>query len=344
MKALIAAEVARKDLADDIKRGPGGIREIEFLVQALQLIRAGREPALQRSRPAGLAAALVEAGQIDAATGGSWRGQLPLPAPRWRTACRCCAMSRCTHACPDDASLARAAGESAWAFRDWPALQSALDAVRAQRLGGIRRPAHAAAETAQARCPAGVLEAVARRRRRCGVLADAGFERCVEALDAQLRDFLRGAAARQTSDIGRARLDRVMPALIAASAAASQPDAALRRVLTLVQNVLRRSSYLALLDEQPQALARLVDAVVAQRAAGRASGDVPVAAGRVARQSRRRRDSRCSGHAGEPAARPRSTQADGDIDEALAPAQRNPTGDQLPHRAGDCWMQRQSAV
>ena len=45
MKAAISAEVARKELADDIKRGPGGIREIEFLVQALQLIRGGREPA-----------------------------------------------------------------------------------------------------------------------------------------------------------------------------------------------------------------------------------------------------------------------------------------------------------
>ncbi len=29
MKAAIAAEVARRELADDIKRGPGGIREIE---------------------------------------------------------------------------------------------------------------------------------------------------------------------------------------------------------------------------------------------------------------------------------------------------------------------------
>ena len=43
MKAAIAAEVARKELADDIKRGPGGIREIEFLAQALQLIHGGRE-------------------------------------------------------------------------------------------------------------------------------------------------------------------------------------------------------------------------------------------------------------------------------------------------------------
>ncbi|MCE5232840.1 MAG: glutamine-synthetase adenylyltransferase, partial [Xanthomonadaceae bacterium] len=47
MKALIDAEVARKDLADNLKLGPGGIREIEFIVQLLQLIRGGREPSLR---------------------------------------------------------------------------------------------------------------------------------------------------------------------------------------------------------------------------------------------------------------------------------------------------------
>lgn len=47
MKAMLAAEVARRELEEDIKRGPGGIRELEFIVQALQLVRGGREPALQ---------------------------------------------------------------------------------------------------------------------------------------------------------------------------------------------------------------------------------------------------------------------------------------------------------
>ena len=69
MKAAIAAEVARKELADDIKRGPGGIREIEFLVQALQLIRGGREPELrERALLPGLAA-LIDAHQIEAGAG-----------------------------------------------------------------------------------------------------------------------------------------------------------------------------------------------------------------------------------------------------------------------------------
>jgi glutamate-ammonia-ligase adenylyltransferase len=47
MKALIEKEVARRDLADHVKLGPGGIREIEFIVQAFQLIRGGQDRRMQ---------------------------------------------------------------------------------------------------------------------------------------------------------------------------------------------------------------------------------------------------------------------------------------------------------
>ena len=47
MKALIEREVARRELADNIKLGPGGIREIEFIVQAFQLVRGGQDRRLQ---------------------------------------------------------------------------------------------------------------------------------------------------------------------------------------------------------------------------------------------------------------------------------------------------------
>src|SRR6185295_9386614 len=47
MKTLIEREVERRELADHVKLGPGGIREIEFIVQAFQLIRAGRFKRLQ---------------------------------------------------------------------------------------------------------------------------------------------------------------------------------------------------------------------------------------------------------------------------------------------------------
>ncbi|MBK6758518.1 MAG: hypothetical protein IPG70_13355 [Moraxellaceae bacterium] len=41
MKAMIEREVRRKDMATNIKLGSGGIREVEFIAQAFQLIRGG---------------------------------------------------------------------------------------------------------------------------------------------------------------------------------------------------------------------------------------------------------------------------------------------------------------
>ncbi|MEP6223741.1 bifunctional [glutamate--ammonia ligase]-adenylyl-L-tyrosine phosphorylase/[glutamate--ammonia-ligase] adenylyltransferase, partial [Marinobacter sp.] len=48
MKSMISREVRRKGLENNIKLGNGGIREIEFVVQAFQLIRGGRERELQQ--------------------------------------------------------------------------------------------------------------------------------------------------------------------------------------------------------------------------------------------------------------------------------------------------------
>ncbi|MEZ8965606.1 bifunctional [glutamate--ammonia ligase]-adenylyl-L-tyrosine phosphorylase/[glutamate--ammonia-ligase] adenylyltransferase [Vibrio breoganii] len=47
MKAMIRSEVRRRGLTNNIKLGPGGIREIEFIAQVFQLIRGGREPSLR---------------------------------------------------------------------------------------------------------------------------------------------------------------------------------------------------------------------------------------------------------------------------------------------------------
>ena len=46
LHAEVRRDVARRELAQHVKLGPGGIREIEFVVQAMQLVRGGREPAL----------------------------------------------------------------------------------------------------------------------------------------------------------------------------------------------------------------------------------------------------------------------------------------------------------
>jgi glutamate-ammonia-ligase adenylyltransferase len=60
LHAQIRREVARKDMAEHIKLGPGGIREIEFMAQVFQLIRGGREPVLQIRPTLQVLALLVE--------------------------------------------------------------------------------------------------------------------------------------------------------------------------------------------------------------------------------------------------------------------------------------------
>src|SRR5260221_2434375 len=46
LHAEVRRDVERRELGDHVKLGPGGIREIEFVVQALQLVRGGRDSAL----------------------------------------------------------------------------------------------------------------------------------------------------------------------------------------------------------------------------------------------------------------------------------------------------------
>ncbi|MDH5834322.1 bifunctional [glutamate--ammonia ligase]-adenylyl-L-tyrosine phosphorylase/[glutamate--ammonia-ligase] adenylyltransferase [Luteimonas kalidii] len=257
MKAMIAAEVARKELADDIKRGPGGIREIEFLAQALQLIRGGREASLREPRLLPALEALCKAGQVepDAAAGlaGDYRFLRRLENRLQML------HDAQTHALPES-PLERARIAVALGYRDWDALaqeiaahrahvSSEFDALLSQR---EQQPAVADDITAYWRAlpEGGSAQA----------LAAAGFQAAPE-VDAALRDFARSPSVRELSDATRTRLDRVMPVLLQASAPADRPLQAIRRLLSLLHNILRRASYLALLDEQPAVLARLVDLV-----------------------------------------------------------------------------------
>lgn len=256
MKAAIAAEVARKELAGDIKRGPGGIREIEFLVQALQLIRGGREPALRERRLLPALQALVQAGHIEAEAGAMLaRAYRALRVLENRIQMLGDAQA---HALPDDprqrARIAHALG-----YTDVPALEAELQGWRAQVASEF------AALLAPRKTATGDSDLSLYWRRLpddgdAASLATAGFD-ASEDLHRSLCDFARVPGVRELSDATRARLDRVLPALLQAASASLQPDASLRRLLPLLHTLLRRASYLALLDEQPAALQRLVEAL-----------------------------------------------------------------------------------
>lgn len=256
MKAAIAAEVARRELADDIKRGPGGIREIEFLAQALQLIHGGREATLRERRLLPALRALMEARQISQEDGDAlihayrFLRKLENRLQMLRDAQ--------THALPENA-LDRARIAQGLGYPDWSALDAALAVQRARvaaEFGELLAPR-------QRDATPGALSGYWRALPNSGnaeALAAAGFADPGSA-DAALRDFANSSGVLGLSDGARVRLDRVLPALLEGAARSSQPDAAIKRLLVLLRAILRRASYLALLDEQPSALNRLVDVV-----------------------------------------------------------------------------------
>ena len=267
MKALIDAEVSRRELADHLKLGPGGIREVEFLAQALQLIRGGREAKLRQKSLLAALSELADAGHLD-------RDSASALADAYRTLRRLenrvqMLADQQVHSLPDDAlireRIARGLG-----LADASVMLAELDrhrAVVSAAFDGLLQSRRAEPE----------VNALTRYWRAlpdggsASALADAGFGGA-EALHARLRDFALSPAVRGLSERARLRLDRVLPALLEASARSSAPDAALPRGLSLLQAIAKRTSYLALLDEQPVALARLVDvtsrsALIAERLA-----------------------------------------------------------------------------
>ena len=257
MKALIDAEVARKDLSDHLKLGPGGIREIEFIVQLVQLIRGGREPTL---RVRGLLPALAAGEQLGFIPGGRAR--------RLREAYRFLRRlenrvqmfgDQQTHEIPADAAT-RERIALALGHRDWDALEGELEAHRsavAEEFAALMAvEARGDARREQAEWPAFWRRIVGGDGIDVAMLDSAGFAPAVEAV-AELEALVGGSALRTMSARARERLDRVMPGILAAAAAQPEPLRCLVRLLRLVQAVARRSVYLALLDEQPAAMKRL---------------------------------------------------------------------------------------
>ena len=255
MKALIAAEVKRRDLAEHIKLGPGGIREIEFVVQLLQLIRAGREPELRQRSLMPALAALRRRRYLD---GDSTRQLLNAYRFLRRLENRLQMLrDEQTHELPDD-SETQTRIAIGLGFDDWAALMEALRQHRQAVSACFDDVFDAPAPPSQS------AEQLATYWRRideadaASLLAGAGF-RNAEALHQRLTQFARAADRAGLSARARSRLDRVLPDVLDRIAKTADPAVSLERVLDLLQAVLRRSSYLALLAEQPDALIRVVD-------------------------------------------------------------------------------------
>ena len=272
LKAMIAKELYKKGMDANIKLGPGGIREIEFIGQAFQLVRGGRDPDLQ-IRPIRRVLALL----------GS-RGLLPAFAVHQLDDGYCflrlvenrlqAYRDRQTHQLPaedqDRLRLARAMG-----FADWAAFVAVLDGHR-RRIQAQFDQVFAAPEIKPAGLDpdltalwAGTLDAGRARE----VLATTGFQDPKAALE-RLAAFRDASARKGLSTKGGDRLQQLMPLALQVIAASPAPDLALERVLRVLESVVRRTAYLAMLMERPMALTQLA----------RLTGMSPWIAEQIARQ------------------------------------------------------------
>ena len=258
MKTMISREVRRKGLENNIKLGSGGIREIEFVVQAFQLIRGGRDRELQQRElltilreleelellPAvvvsELAAAYVFLRNLEHALQGMEDKQ--------------------TQLLPDnDTDRARVA--LIMGFEDWASCQEALDGHR-QRVAthfadiiatddedGDRMDL---AEEWQELWMGEIDEGAAIQW-----LDEQQFE-SAQASYSELVTLRDSKTVQSLQTQGRQRLNRFMPVLLEALSHVEEPSQTLTRVLQLVDAILRRTAYMVLLLENPGARAQLV--------------------------------------------------------------------------------------
>lgn len=262
MKALVAAEVQRRELADDVKLGPGGIREIEFVVQSLQLVRGGSVAGL---RTAQLRTALQNA--IDdhdltdeTATRLLRAYELLRRIENCLQACR----DQQTHVVPTSA-VERNRLAYAMRYTGWPELEvdltearsfvSAQFAAIAFRGNGNRDDSAESEADSKltALWTAGASEEEWHRS-----LSAAAFDEPREMARA-VASFAELPTTQRIDTIAARRLRQFMPVLLRLLRRTAQPAITLRRVLGIVDRILRRSAYLALLNENRVVLERLIE-------------------------------------------------------------------------------------
>ncbi|MEI7430251.1 MAG: bifunctional [glutamate--ammonia ligase]-adenylyl-L-tyrosine phosphorylase/[glutamate--ammonia-ligase] adenylyltransferase, partial [Betaproteobacteria bacterium] len=255
LHAQIRREVARKDMAEHIKLGPGGIREIEFMAQVFQLIRGGRDPALQIRPTLKVLPLLVE------------RRLLPLDSEHElfeaynflrRLEHRLQYVNDAqTHMLPTTDDERQRMAES-MGFADWPALLVVLDLHRLRVAKHFEDIFSDPEEGTHAL--AGLWLEQIDGDDALEILSNLGFKQPKGMLE-RLHGFRQSAKYQQLPAPNRERLDTLGPRLIEAAAATQLPDATWQRGLDFFETISRRGAYLALLQQYPQTLRKVAEII-----------------------------------------------------------------------------------
>ncbi|TDV48577.1 glutamate-ammonia-ligase adenylyltransferase [Pseudomonas helmanticensis] len=261
MKQLIQQEVRRKGMADNIKLGSGGIREVEFIAQAFQLIHGGRDLSLQQRPLLKVLSTLEGQGYLPPAVISELREGYEFL--RYTEHAIQAIADRQTQMLPDGAQdqtrIAFMLG-----FADWDSFHEKLMFWRgrvawhfAQVIADPDEDEGAESEVVVGGEWLPLWEEAQDEEAACRQLEEGGFADASKALKA-LAGLRSSPQLRAMQRLGRERLDAFIPRLLAQAVEHANPDLVLERVLPLVEAVARRSAYLVLLTENPGALRRLL--------------------------------------------------------------------------------------
>ncbi|WP_201547297.1 bifunctional [glutamate--ammonia ligase]-adenylyl-L-tyrosine phosphorylase/[glutamate--ammonia-ligase] adenylyltransferase [Psychrobacter sp. Pi2-1] len=251
MKSLIQNQVAQREDLDNIKLGAGGIRDIEFIVQAFQLIYGGRHPQLQIKPCLQAMQVLCELGYLEHSTYEQLQAAYRF-------------LRRLEHAIQaiNDQQTQRLPHDEQWQhnlavtlnFENWHALLDQLnrhrDSVNApfERMVTERQiPDNEDTDLE----PEHLDEQIARLN-----------EVLIEENRELLQNFWQSKMVANLSDEARERLDDAYPVIVHALLAHQEQqqlaNTALPRLISLLEAICRRSIYLVMIAENPNATIELI--------------------------------------------------------------------------------------
>jgi glutamate-ammonia-ligase adenylyltransferase len=259
LKEQIVREVERKGMQDNIKLGPGGIREIEFIAQAFQLVRGGRQAILQQR------------GVLDVLDALAVLDYLPVYVSLQLAEAYCflrrtenrlqAYADQQVHTLPED-EPGRVRLAFAMGFPDWEDFKATLDKHRQlvqEHFEQVFADPETRIDGEQGKHAAGLAEVwrdETSREDALAALLAAGFEQADDVLQ-WLGSFREGPVARYLGEQGRQRLDALMPLVLNAAAAEVQSLDVLKCMGDLLESIAGRTTYLSLLVENPMALSQL---------------------------------------------------------------------------------------
>ena len=249
----IRADAIKRNRLDDIKVGVGGIREIEFIAQIFQLIRGGREPAMQtRSTRAALAELAVLGIMTRARVDALQAAYAFLRNLEHRLQYLDDQQTQMLPANDDD----RQRIAEAMNLSDWPALLSVLNQHRQQVTTEFEALFAAAAGKDMRTDPVRKTEGVAELCRRIAETVGADAAVVVE-IETRTNTWLNSPRTQTLPNKSCARIKTLIPQALHAALRYDKSPRTFFRLFDLIDAIDKRETYLALLTEYPHVLERV---------------------------------------------------------------------------------------